>query len=297
MKLLSVGLTGVSNDITAKLRQDCGAFLPEGFRIAVDEINKGKYTFIGCNIVEGELSFRNYERVKDSLKSYISRIVADVIMVREEKVLVRHLIEKNYGYFSVEEQNLIYDNALKMLNSAIGITDDFAPAARRNKIITKLSEYLDQHHELVVDGFIQFRLKDYRDNLAQIVDRAVDDLMLELEYKEFIRVLRYFVNVQEARVSEVHVLIKDKDSYRIIDQDGKTISNQYLETFASQYTEDINYEDLLITALITIAPQNVVLHSPHNEATKDVVETIKNIFEDRIAFCSGCEICLSAIDI
>jgi hypothetical protein len=50
-----------------------------------------------------------------------------------------------------------------------------------------------------LDGFLSFRLKEYRGRLAEVVDKAVDEYMMDMEYKEFIRVLRYFVDVQEAQ--------------------------------------------------------------------------------------------------
>lgn len=292
MKLLSVGLTGVSQDVTMRLQQDCCSLMHEGFRIAIDEMNRGKYTFIGCNIVEGELSFRNYERVKDSLKNYVAKIVADFILANEEKVLVSRLIERNYHYFSKEEQKIIYDNSLKLLaDSSSCLIQDFSAGERHKRIISRLMEYLDNHHELVVDGFVQFRLKDYRDSLAQVVDKAVDELMLDLEYQEFIRVLRYFINVQEPQVEETHVVIYGASSFRLLDAKGQSIDNQYLDSFDAQYSDEINYQDLLITALIAVSPHHVVLHNPLLKGPNELIRTIKSIFEDRVMFCSGCEMC------
>ncbi|WP_333594005.1 putative sporulation protein YtxC [Anaerospora hongkongensis] len=294
MKLLSVGLTGISQDITIRLQQDCCSLMHEGFRIAIDEMNRGKYTFIGCNIVEGELSFRNYERVKDSLKNYVAKIVADFILANEEKTIIQRLIERNYHYFSKEEQKIIYDNSLKLLNdSSCCVIQDFSAGSRRKRIISRLMEYLDHHHELVVDGFVQFRLKDYRDNLAQIVDKAVDELMLDLEYQEFIRVLRYFINVQEPQVEETHVIIQGTSSFKLLDENGQSIDNQYLDSFDAHYSDEINYQDLLITALIAVSPHHVVLHNPYLPATNELIRTIKSIFEDRVMHCSGCELCKS----
>lgn len=292
MKLLSVGLTGVSQDVTMRLQQDCCSLMHEGFRIAVDEMNRGKYTFIGCNIVEGELSFRNYERVKDSLKNYVAKIVADFILANEEKALVSRLIERNYHYFSKEEQKIIYENSLKLLaDSSSCLIQDFSAGERRKRIVSRLMEYLDNHHELVVDGFVQFRLKDYRDNLAQVVDKAVDDLMLDLEYQEFIRVLRYFINVQEPQVEETHVLIYGASSFKLLDANGQSIDNQYLDSFDAQYSDEINYQDLLITALIAVSPHHVVLHNPFLQGPNELIRTIKSIFEDRVMFCNGCDMC------
>ena len=69
MKLLSLGLNGTTDEMRINLQQDCMALEKNGFHLALDETSRGSYTFIGYNIVEEELSFHNYERYKNILKS------------------------------------------------------------------------------------------------------------------------------------------------------------------------------------------------------------------------------------
>nr|WP_092067082.1 putative sporulation protein YtxC [Dendrosporobacter quercicolus]NSL49744.1 putative sporulation protein YtxC [Dendrosporobacter quercicolus DSM 1736]SDL48799.1 putative sporulation protein YtxC [Dendrosporobacter quercicolus] len=297
MKLLSVGLTDTTDEVRAKLQLDCIKLTQEGFRVAIDEINKGHYTFLGCNVIEGELSFRNYERIKNLLKSYVAAILAEIIVAHEEKKIIRRIVEHNYHYFSENERSIIYHNALKLLEGSSLLEPAFNYTARRDSILGKLADYLDTHHELVVEGFINFRLKEYRDKLTDLVDKAVDDFMMEVEHQEFISVLRYFVDVQETRVEEVHVVVDKGGTYRVLDSHGKAVNSQYLENFAAQSSGQINYEDLLITALITIAPYNIILHNTGAARRSDIVETIKSVFEGRVIVCSGCELCLAGIHI
>ncbi len=288
MKILSLGLSGPAEEIRSRLQQDCQNIGLEGFRIAIDETIKGHFTFLGCNIAEGELSFRNYERVKNMLKACVARSLAEMIITHEEKALVRKMINQDYGYFSEAEQNTIYTNAIKILDSSLS---DFSYGDRRDQVLSRLQEYLAVHQELVLEGFIAFRLKDYRDRLAEIVGKAVDEYMMDLEYKEFIRVLRYFVDVQETQVDEVHVVVSDDDAFKIRDASGNSISNQYLETFSARSGEDINYEDLLISALITIAPQTIMLHLAAAAPLSNIFQTIQGVFAGRVILCSGCDIC------
>lgn len=290
MKILSLGFSRTPEELRARLQQDCRALVADGFRVAVDETSKGSYTFLGCNIAEGELSFRNYERVKNMLKAGVAKLLAETIVAREEKAMIRKMVNQNYYYFNEAERAAIYENALRLLDDG-ALFADFGQAARQNRILSRLQEYLDVHHELVLDGFIAFRLKDYRDRLAEVVDKAVDEYMMDMEYKEFIRVLRYFVDVQEAQVDEVHIVLGEGDAFKIRDARGHSINNQYLETFLTR-SEEINYEDLLISALITIAPQNVMLHfAPGAGRALTVVETVKNVFAGRVVVCQGCELC------
>ena len=59
-----------------------------------------------------------------------------------------------------------------------------------------------------MEGFIRFRLKDYIEELKYIIDGSVDELLIDREYNEFIKLLRYFVEIQEPKVEEVHVLLE-----------------------------------------------------------------------------------------
>jgi putative sporulation protein YtxC len=291
VKLLSVGLKGTTDEIRSRLQNDCTKLIQEGFRVAIEEINKGQYIFLGCNVVEGELSFRNYERIKNLIKNYVAKILTDQIIEHEEKTLVYKIVEHNYYYFNEEERKSIYRKTLTILNGSSGIITDFGIAARSTMVLTRILEYLDSHHELVLEGFINFRLKEYYKQLVETVDKAVDDFMMELEYKEFIRVLRYFVDVQEPQMEEVHVIIEAHDCFKILDACGKVVNNQYVENVMTQNLDEFNYEDLLITALITIAPCNITMHSTNPGVAQNIIETVKNIFTGRVAVCQGCELC------
>jgi putative sporulation protein YtxC len=288
MKLLTVGLTGVTDEIKNKLEQSCFAFAQDGFRVAIEETYKGDYTFLGCNINEGEMSFRNYERIKNMVKKYVSKILADLIMFKDEKKIVKKLVDSNYCYFNEDERQIIYNNAIKILNDTC---NDFNFATRREFVQTKINDYLDSHHELVLEGFINFRLKDYREKLSQLVDRTVDDFMMDVEYKEFIRVLKYFVDIQEPLIEQVHVVIGAENSFKILDTNGDPINNQYLENFIFQSPDEINYEDLVISSLIAIAPYSVMLHGVVNDTAQNIIDTVKNVFEGRVVMCGGCDIC------
>jgi putative sporulation protein YtxC len=291
MKLLSVGLSETSDDIREKFYHNSAILNNSGFGVAVDETNRGNYTFLGFSINDGEVSFRNYERIKNLLKRYVAITLADLIMAKEEKNLIRKIINQNYHYFSDAERDLIYTSALKMLSNANDAYTDLSYDDRRNRVLNSIMNYFDTSYELVIDGFVNFRLKDYRHSLEQIVDHAVDDFLMDIEYKQFIQVLKYFVEIQEPRLPEVHVIISSSGVYKLLDNGGQTINNQYFDTFITNNADEINYEDLLISALITIAPQTIMIHNSNKVRDQSLVETIKNIFDGHVLVCTGCDLC------
>lgn len=207
--------------------------------------------------------------------------------------MIRSLIAQHYHYFSVEEQEDIFAYSQKIIEGNMNIFQESGVHDRRKHVMNRVLEHLDYQHELVVEGFVRFRLKDYQHSLRQLVDIAVDEFMMDLEYKEFIGVLRHFVTVQEKAVLESHVVIHTAKSYQILDSEGKPLSNQYLAHIAAPYNNAISYEDLLITALIAISPFHVIIHNPSSVEASEVIETVRGVFENRVMMCGGCELCLA----
>jgi putative sporulation protein YtxC len=291
VKLISLGLSGPIDDIRAKLQQDCNLFQREGYQIVVDQLQAGKYTFLNCSILEGEISFRNYERIKNLLKLYAAQILADLVVSREEQNVLRRMIRFGYDYFSPEEQDQVLLKAMDILGAENPEVTDYHLPIRRSRVFSKILDYLDFHNELVLDGFIRFRLKDYGQVLNKAVEKAVDDYMLDIEYQEFVRVLRYFVNMQEPRTGEVHVVVDRSGTISIFDSAGDVLSESDGERFVANSSDDSNGQDLLMSALITIVPCAIIFHFSDRVKNTELVNAVKDVFADRVIVCDGCNIC------
>ena len=59
--------------------------------------------------------------------------------------------------------------------------------------------YLEDVPEINIIGFIRFRLATYKKMLSELVEKVIKDYRLQKEYKEFITMLRFFVNTQKNR--------------------------------------------------------------------------------------------------
>lgn len=135
-----------------------------------------------------------------------------------------------------------------------------------------------------LEGFVRFRLKDIIDEIEMAIEMSVDDFIIQKEYNEFIDLLRYFVELQEPRIDLVNV-IKKNGSFQILDQERKEISSEYLEGYlADMFKDEVEYEDLLVSALINLAPQKIRLHFQRDE----VEETVRRIFGQKVEICRGC---------
>ena len=294
----------------------------DGFIVKIEEVPKGKYIFLECHIEEGELSFKSYERIKEVLRKCVADALADFIISHREDGIIDKIIKKN-TYLSFEEHEILTVNTKKTLNEISHKNNKFS-IERKDLISQAVLEYLDTSHELALDGFINFRLKDYWKTLEDVIEATANDFIMEEEYNEFIRILRYFVDIQPPQTEEVHVVIGGSETFKILDKSGNLINTEYLgnivtKNFAPQDIEIIfddysskdplkskpikfkqtefrpndiiNYEDALISVLITIAPNNIMIHSSNFSRDKETIEAIKSVFTDRMIVCSCCEIC------
>lgn len=269
----------------------------DGIRINCEQSPTGGLTFLGYNIADYGNSNYSEEETRVIFKHYIANVVSDLILNNWERVLLLDIIRQNYYYFTADEQQMIFQIALKHLNHGQETDDEtfVEYLSRKSQILQKLLEYLQSNDRLIIEGFIKFRLKDYLQELYSITDKAVDEYMMEKEYKEFIRLLKYFVEIQDPRLELVHVLLQPSGCFKLLDGNKKNISSDYLDGFIIESDEpEINYEDLLVSALITIAPNAIVLHFQTNRHSMKATETIKSVFGDRVTYCEGCSICADA---
>jgi len=262
----------------------------EGVSIRIGLTNRGKFSFLDCTVD------RTPQTPSDAtvlLRHYVASALSDVIVEEWEQELIRRTIRGTYYYFSKDEQDTIARYTGQNLNQGAP-SGQMYKGNRKAQVLHRLRDYLDSADELVLEGFITFRLRDYVEEVEDAVDRAVDDFLMEREYREFVRLLKYFVDVQEPRMEHVHVLIRPGGTFRLVDDDGCAIKSEYLEEFVVEMVEsEVNYEDLLISALITLAPRAVTVHVQQAADWDESLETIKGVFAERVTLCNGCSVCLA----
>jgi len=132
----------------------------------------------------------------------------------------------------------------------------------------------------------------YMNELNETVGRALEIFVAEKEYNEFIKLLRYFVEIQECKIDTVHLLQSGDGRYLLYDDKKNSISSEYFDELRSEILDDtINYDDLLISTLITISPNRILIHDIEEFKNKELVQTISNVFAERITLCSSCDLC------
>ena len=293
MQFLCIGVNGSADEVMRHINEELRQLKNKKISYSINEINSEGSSSIICTINDGrfyrEKSLESYK----VLKTYISNALADYIIRQYEEKLITRIINSNFCYFNAAEKKEILQRALSIIrNEDKTFINSLFQIRRRNVIVRRLMDYFDNSNSIILDGFVNFRLKDYIKDLEEIVDKAVDDFLMDREYREFIRLLRYFVEIQEPKIDTVHVIVNYDNRYTLLDGSRREITNECIQEYVNEITEgEINYDDLLVSSLITFAPRKVVIHSMGHFRNKELMETIKNVFCGRVIICQGCDVC------
>ena len=202
------------------------------------------------NIFYSRHSFRVYENLivhykgenKDFFYDFLSKVVANAIIIFYEEKKVRRLIHFDYFYF--------------------------------NKSI-------------VLEGFLNFRLREYIAYLRDLLQEAVNQFILDKEYIEFVNLLKDYVDSKVPNKESVNLIYVNNEAL-LLSQDGNIIA---LDKFDSKYLSDISFSnnDYVLNTLVGIIPSKIYLHlvSPKD----NFIKTIELIFGDRVKYCQGCQLC------
>lgn len=293
MQFLCIEAGENSEDIKDYINKELNKF---NIDYLIEEIiNSEGRTTIKCKFDLSKIDIVRQSEILNEIKVGFSSALTDYIIKEYEEKLIFRIINSNYCYFNSMEKREILQNAICTIkNNGKNFLNSLFQIRRRNIIIRKLIDYYQGANSLILDGFVNFRLKEYMKDLEEIVDKAVDDFLMEREYKEFIRLLRYFVDIQEPKFNTIHVIAGYDDKYILLNENKREITNECIQEFMNDISnEEINYDDLLVSSLITMAPREIIIHRAKNFRNKELLETIKNVFWEKAFVCSNCELCIS----
>lgn len=294
MQYLCIGVNDCVDDVMQHLTCELQQIKNKRLKYTIDEVNSGDSTSIVCSLDDDKDLSKRSIQLYDTLRVHVSNALADYIIRQYEEKLITRIINTNYCYFNSKEKKDILSLALNIVNNEDkDFFNTLFKIRRRNVIVRKLFEYFERSNSLILDGFVNFRLKDYIKDLEEIVEKAVDDFLMEREYKEFIRLLRYFVDIQEPKFDIIHIMADYDNKYILLNESLEEITNECIQEFVNEISEgEVNNDDLLVSSLITMAPKKIIIHNLDKFRNKELLETVKNVFSGKVITCSGCKTCM-----
>ncbi len=295
MFLVAIGACENSEAMSAYICRQLDEAKRDGIDVVYEDYDIGGSLFVSCGIKDKLLGRINDRKTHDELKHLLSRVLTEVIVEYYEKRLLKKIAKANFFYLNERERSTVIENACKLLSEGSMMKPGgFYRASGRHKIMKSIADYLDSENEINIDGFVNFRLNGYINELNETIERALEVFIAEREYNEFIKLLRYFVEIQECKVDTINLFQSKDGRYLLFDENRNRVSSEYFDELRAEILDEtINYDDLLISTLITISPRKINIHDVEGFRNKELVQTIMNVFTDRISTCSSCDLCSS----
>lgn len=203
--------------------------------------------------------------------------ISNEILTKVEAPLLYKITDREFPFMPQSEKQEIYNIALKISHPC---EDDLMGKMlynRRKALIEESAlDYLKENSYIILSGFINFRLEEYKNELKKLCHNAAEEFSALREYDEFLNMLRFFVSVQSPKEKSVHI-IKKGDSLRIFNKWHKDITDFYAEEFAFT-TEEFTGDDIMLSALITIAPRKIIVHDKREN--DKIYDTLAAVFSE-----------------
>ena len=264
----------------------------KSFCIKTNNKNILAYLLNNFNFPNTYISIRKFKIYKNIIIHYIgenasafynelaNNLVSLILNFYEENLL-KSIIKSNYFYFSESEQDIVLDKCLIYLKD----TSSVEYQVRIEHIYIAALKYITNNKSMILRGFILFRLSNYMKILDYVVDTFVNELVVDREYKEFINLLKSYVNSKPSNINTVHFIYKNTSSI-LLDNKHKKIP--FTDDLANlNYISDVSFSenDIVLNTLLTLLPQKIIIHL--EKEPDEFIKTLICIFENRIELISG----------
>ncbi|SFI81221.1 putative sporulation protein YtxC [Thermoflavimicrobium dichotomicum] len=246
-----------------------------------EDILKDRHLFLWQTVNQGK-------KTHNEIRSELSQLIAEFICDIEEPEMIRELIHQNFQFHSPEMKKI--EQYVSRMISKKQQNPKQNQVYYKEQLAKQITCFLKERNRLAIDGFTRFRLGWRRKELLTCIKEAIEEYLLDREYKEFIQLLKYFVSVQTSKIDFVHVIHKGKKSFQLLKEDGSPLKLREVDGVLQEVVEQTSsYEDFIVSTLLTIAPERMILHTKHPK--ENVIRTLLQIFEGRIVICRGCSEC------
>lgn len=261
----------------------------EQLPMQIVELRRGKRWLIQCKFHDPSFEATEDENIVQKIhRYYLANALAETILLHWEKEYVRQIIKEKH--LSMEDNwQMVINIALDYLNKGLGQVRGYS-VNRKTSLVIQILSCLDQSTTFDIEGFLRFRAQEYKGEVNKAVEYALEEYVIEKEYREFILLLKHFVDSQKPRLECLHVGMTPQGKFHLYNDEGAKVTHQFLEDYQLDNVHELGYEDLLVSALIAVAPRQITLHIRY-EGYKDTLKTIRSVFGDRVRDCQGCPLC------
>ncbi len=218
--------------------------------------------------------------------SKIASLLCFLVIDELEEELLKRSIQQNYFYFDYKEREKILAICFDVM------LDDFSNFFDKKfkTLYDAFYRFLSDNKTIVLNGFINFRLKDYFSLLDNVVNESVNSFVIEKEYLEFISLLKLYINSQNYGCEMVHIVFSASDSILLDEHKNLIVVSD--DIFKAKILSDITFSsnDYILNSLLTLLPKKIYIHLVDNYVD-EFINTLQLVFENRVHLCTDCNIC------
>lgn len=212
----------------------------------------------------------------------------------------------------IVQQQVILELADKYINSLKDIPDETKDEIKKKFILNNyllkeegssylsyyfiylpVLEHIKNYHILHIDGWIQFRLKEYKIILKDILNTLISEQKMKEKFDSFINFIKEIVLLKNTIEEQIHIIYLKDHKVKILNSKMYDVTKKYIEEYCLEFLEghDMSIEDIVMNICIAVCPNLVVIHQKHNCKKMQFFRTLESIFENKIAYCNGCDYC------
>lgn len=241
------------------------------------------------NLIYSQNQFKIYKNItihyrgnnNNKFYNFLTELIGEVVIEFYEEKILKQLINYNYFYFDEYEKNKILENCIQLIEPEV-----YTAKLLDNK---NIKEYVKENKAMILDGFVYFRLRAYLEYLDEVVDSGVNQFVIEKEYREFISLLRVYVESKVPEYNLLHLIYINGES--ILLDEKRNIVSVSENIYNAKYLSDISFSsnDFALNTLLCLIPRRIEIHLIDDE--DEFINTLKLIFEGRVTICKDCDIC------
>ncbi|GAA0374834.1 putative sporulation protein YtxC [Bacillus horti] len=234
----------------------------------------------------------SHTQVDEQIKNAFCQAISEFYVEELEEEYIKMMIKKVFGFVQPEQIERIYHFCFDMLflHEDSVFRDEAKISERKRQIFDCAYDYIQEEKEFHLDGFIRFRLSEYRYELEELIEFAVDEYIVDQEYQRFIQLLQQYVAQQIPQIPILHVHHRQGRRFVLFNQDGEQLTEQQIEQYLNKFAiESVTHEDIIVSTLIAMAPKIIILHTTDPNVT--IIRTLQTIFQTRLELCLNCQKC------
>lgn len=233
-----------------------------------------------CGLANLIIHYKGHEI--DSFNFFLSEMFTKYIIDTYEIQFIRNALRYDYFYFSPTERNEMLEQTKKELNRAINVEE------KKFTIKKAINEYFSENKKCNIEGFVTFRLTNYKQLINNIIDTVTCEYVVQKEYMEYVNLLQSYILAENSQSETIH-LIYNKNNKVLLDDKYNILTNV---SNSQVYLSDISFSsnDFILHSLLTLLPKQLIIHI--DDSPDEFINFLSSIFCNKVSICNNCKICL-----